>query len=87
MLHQPLWVTKTCDYKRRQDEQFFSPDPAKIFSGVTVCTEGLPAGDSEAVKGIVSALGGQWRGPLVAEVTHLICLNLEGVSPCRLSYS
>jgi len=59
---------------------FFSPDPAKIFSGVTICTEGLLPGDSEVVKGIVSALGGQWRGPLVAEVTHLICMNLEGVS-------
>lgn len=45
-----------------------------------VCTEDLPPGDSETIKGIVAALGGQWRQALVVEVTHLVCTKPYGVS-------
>ena len=65
--------------KKRQEEQFYSPDPKRIFSGIVVCTEDLPQGDSETIKGVVAALGGQWRQALVVEVTHLICTKPSGV--------
>lgn len=68
------------DLKKRQEEQFFSPDPQKVFSGVVVCTEDLPLGDSETIKGVVAALGGQSRQALMIEVTHLVCTKPSGVS-------
>jgi hypothetical protein len=76
---QPRWLTRTFDLKKRQEEQFFSPDPRKIFSGVVVCTEDLPEGDSETIKGVVAAHGGQWRQPLMTDVTHLVCTKPSGV--------
>lgn len=61
------------------DEQFYSPDPRMIFSGIVVCTEGLLNGDSAAVMGVVAALGGQWRVALNVDVTHLVCTQPGGV--------
>lgn len=45
-----------------------------------VATEDLPPGDSETIKGVVSALGGQYRQALVVEITHLFCTKPSGVS-------
>ncbi|KAJ1917993.1 regulator of Ty1 Transposition [Mycoemilia scoparia] len=74
----PEWVYRGVRNGARLSEQFYSPEPLNIFSGMVVCSSKLPARDREALFGIVEALGGQWRKSLVRDVTHLIVLSPTG---------
>lgn len=55
--------------------QYFSPDPAMIFSGIVACASDLPATDLEVLSAGITALGGQWRTGLTRDVTHLFALT------------
>ena len=52
--------------------QYFSPDPAVIFSGIVACAGDLPSADLAAG---ITALGGQWRMGLTKDVTHLFAIS------------
>ncbi|KAI6032733.1 hypothetical protein F5J12DRAFT_712976 [Pisolithus orientalis] len=56
-------------------EQYYSPDPAMIFSGIVACATDLPTSDVEVLSAGVTALGGQWRIGLTRDVTHLFALR------------
>ncbi|EGN97163.1 hypothetical protein SERLA73DRAFT_161344 [Serpula lacrymans var. lacrymans S7.3] len=58
-------------------EQYYSADPAMIFSGIVACATDLPATDLEVLSAGITALGGQWRGGLTRDVTHLFALSPE----------
>jgi mediator of DNA damage checkpoint protein 1 len=58
--------------------QYFSPDPAKLFSGCCISTDHLPIGDDEVIRAAIQALGGQFRQGLTRDVSHLIVLSPEG---------
>ncbi|KAJ9052403.1 regulator of Ty1 Transposition [Entomophthora muscae] len=78
ILATPTWVLNSYRYNKIFETEYYSPDPAKIFSGMIVATSQLPIGDSEIIFGAVNALGGQWRKVLIPEVTHLITSSPEG---------
>ncbi|KAH0826410.1 hypothetical protein J3R83DRAFT_5383 [Lanmaoa asiatica] len=56
-------------------EQYYSPDPAMIFSGVVACATDLSITDLEVLSAGITALGGQWRIGLTRDVTHLFALR------------
>jgi len=62
--------------------QYYSADPAMIFSGIVACACELPSADLEVLSAGITALGGQWRGGLTKDVTHLFAL-----SPASTKYS
>ncbi|EAU89078.2 hypothetical protein CC1G_11918 [Coprinopsis cinerea okayama7 len=67
----PKWVERSVVLGKLQSPQFFSPDPAMLFSGVVACaTE-----DLEVLSAGILALGGQWRTGLTKDVTHLFTIR------------
>ncbi|KAF9237240.1 hypothetical protein BU15DRAFT_76142 [Melanogaster broomeanus] len=69
------WVDRSMVMGKVQPEQYYSPDPAMIFSGIVACATDLPASDLEVLSAGVTALGGQWRIGLTRDVTHLFALR------------
>ncbi|KAG6333418.1 hypothetical protein ID866_5668 [Astraeus odoratus] len=69
------WVDRSVIMGKMQPEQYYSPDPAMIFSGIVACATDLPASDVEVLSAGVTALGGQWRIGLTRDVTHLFALR------------
>ncbi|KZT58377.1 hypothetical protein CALCODRAFT_482469 [Calocera cornea HHB12733] len=74
----PAWVKRCVALGIRQEERFYSPDPKMLFSGIVGCASDLPARDVEVIQAGIVGLGGQWRGPLTKEVTHLFILSPTG---------
>ncbi|KAJ6499219.1 hypothetical protein C8R45DRAFT_821020 [Mycena sanguinolenta] len=52
-------------------QEFYSADPAKVFSGVVACGSGMSPSDLSCLQGGIEGLGGQWRNGLSKDVTHL----------------
>ncbi|KAH7883429.1 hypothetical protein F5I97DRAFT_1905100 [Phlebopus sp. FC_14] len=69
------WVDRSVVMGKLQPEQYYSPDPAMIFSGVVACATDISASDLEVLSAGVTALGGQWRIGLTRDVTHLFALH------------
>ncbi|KAI6000797.1 BRCT domain-containing protein [Pisolithus albus] len=69
------WVDRSIVMGKIQSEQYYSPDPAMIFSGTVACATDLPASDVEVLSAGITALGGQWRIGLTRDVTHLFALR------------
>ncbi|KAG6371485.1 hypothetical protein JVT61DRAFT_9520 [Boletus reticuloceps] len=69
------WVDRSIVMGKRQPEQYYSPDPAMIFSGVVACATDLSVADLEVLSAGITALGGQWRVGLTRDVTHLFALR------------
>ncbi|KAI6157358.1 hypothetical protein BKA82DRAFT_1000669 [Pisolithus tinctorius] len=69
------WVDRSIVMGKIQSEQYYSPDPAMIFSGIVACATDLPTSDVEVLSAGVTALGGQWRIGLTRDVTHLFALR------------
>ncbi|KAG9311151.1 hypothetical protein JVU11DRAFT_8217 [Chiua virens] len=69
------WVDRSVVMGKRQPEQYYSPDPAMIFSGVVACATDLVAADLEVLSAGITALGGHWRIGLTRDVTHLFALR------------
>ncbi|KII83923.1 hypothetical protein PLICRDRAFT_95612 [Plicaturopsis crispa FD-325 SS-3] len=69
------WVDRSIILGKLQPPQYYSADPAMIFSGVVACATGLTASDLEVLSAGVVALGGQWRTGLTKDVTHLFALS------------
>ncbi|KAI9457707.1 hypothetical protein HD554DRAFT_2042292 [Boletus coccyginus] len=69
------WVDRSIVMGKRQPEQYYSPDPAMIFSGVVACATDLSVADLEVLSAGITALGGQWRAGLTRDVTHLFALR------------
>ncbi|KAH9931350.1 uncharacterized protein B0H18DRAFT_991337 [Fomitopsis serialis] len=70
----PTWVERSRILDAPQSPDFYSPDPAQIFSGVTATATDLSASDAELMCASITALGGQWRGALTRDVTHVFAL-------------
>ncbi|KAH9912491.1 uncharacterized protein BXZ73DRAFT_82326 [Epithele typhae] len=70
----PLWVERSFVLGSQQDPEFFSADPAYLFSGVTATATDLSAADCELMSAAITAMGGQWRTALTRDVTHLFAL-------------
>ncbi|KZT24310.1 hypothetical protein NEOLEDRAFT_1242555 [Neolentinus lepideus HHB14362 ss-1] len=73
------WVDRSVILAKKQPPQWYSPDPAMIFSGVVACSADLGEGDAEVLAAGITALGGQWRVGLTRDVTHLFALTPESV--------
>ncbi|KAG2126475.1 hypothetical protein BD769DRAFT_1357854 [Suillus cothurnatus] len=56
-------------------EQYYSPDPTMIFSGIVACATDLSPSDLEVLSAGITSLGGQWRTGLTRDVTHLFALH------------
>ncbi|KZT63813.1 hypothetical protein DAEQUDRAFT_770249 [Daedalea quercina L-15889] len=70
----PTWVERSRVLDAPQPPEFYSPDPAQIFSGVTATSTDLSTADSELMYASITALGGQWRSALTRDVTHVFAL-------------
>lgn len=73
----PGWVTASGLKNKQQPIRQYSPDPALIFSNITISCGGLPVGDKDAIIGAVLALGGMESNGLTRTVTHICALNME----------
>ncbi|KDN46153.1 hypothetical protein K437DRAFT_294404, partial [Tilletiaria anomala UBC 951] len=69
---QPEWVQRSYTLGERQPERFYSPDAARIFSGVVIHASRMPKLEVELIMGAVQSLGGSYKLNLTKEVTHLI---------------
>ncbi|KIJ92959.1 hypothetical protein K443DRAFT_684887 [Laccaria amethystina LaAM-08-1] len=69
------WVDRSLVLGKMQQPQFYSPDPAMIFSGVVACAAELPTSDLEVLSAGITGLGGQWRTGLTKDVTHLFAIT------------
>ncbi|KAI0744292.1 hypothetical protein C8Q80DRAFT_889499 [Daedaleopsis nitida] len=70
----PRWVERSAVLGSPQPPEYYSADPAYLFSGVTATATDLPQTDCELMAAAIAALGGQWRGALTRDVTHLFAL-------------
>ncbi|OJT11416.1 BRCT-containing protein 1 [Trametes pubescens] len=70
----PRWVERSAVLASLQDPEYYSADPAYLFSGVTAAATDLSQADCELMSAAITALGGQWRSALTRDVTHLFAL-------------
>ncbi|KAI0355785.1 hypothetical protein OH77DRAFT_1424737 [Trametes cingulata] len=70
----PRWVERSAILASMQDPEFYSADPAHLFSGITATATDLSEADCELMSAAITALGGQWRSALTRDVTHLFAL-------------
>ncbi|CDO76219.1 hypothetical protein BN946_scf184894.g8 [Trametes cinnabarina] len=70
----PRWVERSAVLASVQDAEYYSADPAHLFSGVTAAATDLSQADCELMSAAITALGGQWRSALTRDVTHLFAL-------------
>ncbi|OSD06683.1 hypothetical protein PYCCODRAFT_1382487 [Trametes coccinea BRFM310] len=70
----PRWVERSAILASLQDAEYYSADPAHLFSGVTAAATDLSRADCELMSAAITALGGQWRSALTRDVTHLFAL-------------
>ena len=69
------WVERSVVLNTLQDAEYYSADPALLFSGVTAAATDLSQSDCELISAAITALGGQWRTALTRDVTHLFALT------------
>ncbi|KIY43340.1 hypothetical protein FISHEDRAFT_78219 [Fistulina hepatica ATCC 64428] len=69
------WVVKSFEHSRMRETMYYSPDPAKLFSGVVASSADIPESDVITMSAGIQALGGQWRSGLTADVTHLFAVS------------
>lgn len=74
----PQWVERSIILGSPQPPQFYSPDPAMLFSGVVACSTGLGESDTLVLSAGVLSMGGQWRVGLTKDVTHLFAVGPAG---------
>ncbi|CDZ98130.1 Signaling protein SWIFT and related BRCT domain proteins [Phaffia rhodozyma] len=75
----PEFVVRCYEIGFWQEPKYFSPDPNKFFSGVSVCcAPEIPESDREVISAGVQAWGGQFKKFLTKEVTHLFCMTPKG---------
>ncbi|KAI8972183.1 hypothetical protein BD414DRAFT_448733 [Trametes punicea] len=70
----PRWVERSAVLASLQDPEYYSADPAHLFSEVTAAATDLSQADCELMSAAITALGGQWRSALTRDVTHLFAL-------------
>jgi hypothetical protein len=70
-----MWVHRSIVLGKLQLEQYYSPDPTMIFSGIVACATDLSPSDLEVLSAGITSLGGQWRTGLTRDVTHLFALH------------
>ncbi|KAI0630063.1 hypothetical protein C8Q77DRAFT_1063909 [Trametes polyzona] len=70
----PRWVERSAVLASPQDPEYYSADPAYLFSGITAAATDLSQADCELMSAAITALGGQWRSALTRDVTHLFAL-------------
>ena len=75
----PYWVERSVVLGKLQDAEYYSSDPAYLFSGVVAAAADLSQSDCELISAAITALGGQWRTALTRDVTHLFALASWGV--------
>ncbi|KAI0039891.1 hypothetical protein FA95DRAFT_1503597 [Auriscalpium vulgare] len=68
------WVERSLLLGKRQGPQYFSPDPAMLFSGIVATATDISPTDIEVLSAGITALGGQWRAGLTRDTTHLFAL-------------
>ncbi|KAF7374708.1 BRCT-containing protein 1 [Mycena sanguinolenta] len=64
----PEWVYSSVKYGAKRPSQYYSADPALIFSSTVVTS----FGQSDFIRTAVTTYGGQWLPTLADDVTHLI---------------
>ncbi|TFY50748.1 hypothetical protein EVJ58_g10905, partial [Rhodofomes roseus] len=70
----PTWVERSRILDAPQPPEYYSPDPAQLFSGVIATATDLSESDAELMYSSINALGGQWRSALTRDVTHVFAL-------------
>ncbi|KAM5536688.1 hypothetical protein V8D89_009615 [Ganoderma adspersum] len=70
----PFWVERSAILESPQDAEYYSADPAFLFSGIVAAATDLSKSDCELISAAIAALGGQWRTALTRDVTHLFAL-------------
>ncbi|KAI0935547.1 hypothetical protein AcV5_003952 [Taiwanofungus camphoratus] len=75
----PVWVERSRILGSQQPPEFYSPDPALLFSGIVAAATDLSKADLELLSAAITALGGQWRTALTRDVTHLFALSSGSV--------
>ncbi|KAJ7647272.1 hypothetical protein FB45DRAFT_892928 [Roridomyces roridus] len=70
-----IWADRSLILGTALPTEFFSADPAAIFSGVVACGTGISAADLAIIETGITSLGGQWRRGLTKDVTHLFATS------------
>ena len=73
----PDWIEASLTKKRLANPKSHSPDPRLFYSGLVICTAGLPEGDKDAIIGGVLAMGGLYSASVSKLVTHIVALSME----------
>ena len=73
----PSWVDVSLAKSKLVQTRQYSPDPRLIMSDVVICCTDLPEGDSEAMIGGVTAMGGLHTPNVSVQTTHLVALNMD----------
>ena len=71
----PQWIERSLVLSSRQDPEFYSADPAMLFSGVIATATDLSQTDNEVLCAGITSLGGQWRTAFTKDVTHLFAMT------------
>ncbi|WFD43857.1 hypothetical protein MPSI1_002522 [Malassezia psittaci] len=74
---EPQWVSRSVLLKYMQPEGLYSPDPARLFSGIVISCASLSPHDQEVIAAAVESLGGAVKQTLCEEVTHLVAISRE----------
>lgn len=72
LLVTPLWLENSVTFGEREDEEFYSPDPRKFFSGLCICSSQIAAEERDMMFAGVVAFGGRVSARLNNRCTHLI---------------
>ncbi|KAG1763554.1 microtubule associated protein-domain-containing protein [Suillus occidentalis] len=78
-----MWIQRSIVLGKLQLEQYYSPDPTMIFSGIVACATDLSPSDLEVLSAGITSLGGQWRTGLTRVAGSLSDLKAENVLPRR----
>eukprot|EP01087_Luapelamoeba_hula_P006475 TRINITY_DN1654_c1_g1_i2.p1 TRINITY_DN1654_c1_g1~~TRINITY_DN1654_c1_g1_i2.p1 ORF type:complete len:1547 (+),score=321.69 TRINITY_DN1654_c1_g1_i2:87-4727(+) len=71
----PEWVYQSV--KRIQPPEYFSPDPAKIFSGLIVSSSQITGRERNVLAAGILHYGGRFQVKLTTECTHLIAYAIS----------
>ena len=71
------WVNTSIMRNKMANPRQHNPDPRLFMSDIVVCCAEIPAGDEDAIKGGVLAMGGMFTSKIAIAVTHLVALTVD----------
>lgn len=73
----PDWIAHSLMRNKEAAIRPYTPDPALIFSSVSISCADIPSGDKDAIIGAVLSMGGVETNALTKLTTHICALTIE----------